>query len=316
MKVFITRPIPDKYYYIFEKQNIHIDVYEKDEVCPRPVLLRRVKGVDGVIAQWEDYIDKEFFEAAGKQLKIVANFATGCDRIDLKEAAKRGVIITNTPTKSLHYATAEGAIGFLLSTAKRVTKLYIQTKESNIPEYSPIGEMGVSVRNKVTGIVGLGNIGSKVAEMMHDGFKNKILYFGRTRKKQYEEKLQARKVSLERLFSDSDFVFITLPSNQDTAKLVTKKILQKMKPQSIFISISSNNIFDEESLMRLLKERRIYGVGLDIYSNRVKPIESNNLLLTSHMINMEYDTTSEMAKLCVENVARVLTGKSPISPVQ
>lgn len=175
--------------------------------------------------------------------------------------------------------------------------------------------MGLSVRNKVTGIVGLGNIGSKVAQMMHDGFKNKILYFGRTQKKQYENKLQAKRVSLERLFSDSDFVFITLPSNQDTAKLVTKKVLQKMKPQSIFISISSSNIFDEESLMRLLKERRIYGVGLDLYTNRVKPIESNNLLLTSHMINMEYDTTSEMAKLCVENVARVLTGESPISPV-
>lgn len=137
MKVIITRPIPDKYYYIFEKQNIYIDEYEKDEVCPRNNLLKRVKGADAVISQWEDYIDKEFFEAAGKQLKIVANFATGCDRIDLKEAVRRSVIITNTPTQSLHYTTAEGAVGLLLSVAKRVTKLYVQTKESNIPEVLP-----------------------------------------------------------------------------------------------------------------------------------------------------------------------------------
>ena len=91
MKVFITRPIPNKFNSKLEKANIDIDIYEKDEVCPREVLLKRISGVDAVISQWEDLINKEFFDAAGKQLKTVANFATGYGNIDLKEAKTRKI---------------------------------------------------------------------------------------------------------------------------------------------------------------------------------------------------------------------------------
>ncbi|MBI3379621.1 hypothetical protein HY029_02580 [Candidatus Gottesmanbacteria bacterium] len=316
MKIFITRPIPDKYFNLFKKHNFKVDIYEKDEVCPRNILLNRIKGVNAVISQWEDVIDKEFFVAAGKNLKVVANFATGYDYIDLKEAKNRNVVITNTPTPLLYFAAAESALGLLLTIAKRVTKLYVQNRSGNIPEYSPIGEMGLSLRNKVTGIVGMGHIGSKIAEMMFGGFNNRILYFNRTRKKDYEIKLNAKLVSLKKLFSQADFVFITLPKNLGTTNLVNKLVLEKVKSTSILISTSAKEIIDEKTLAKLLKEHRIFGAGLDIYSKELKLLPSDNLILTSHTVVTELDTTLEMTRLCVENVRNVLNGKKPITPVK
>src|SRR5205085_2626491 len=108
------------------------------------------------------------------------NFATGYSQIDLAAAKKHNVVITNTPTESLFASTAEAAIALLLSVARRTTKLYGQLVAGKLADYSPIGDMGVAVRGKTTGIIGFGNIGQKVAATMHKGFDNSILYFNRS----------------------------------------------------------------------------------------------------------------------------------------
>ncbi len=316
MKVFITRPIPDKYNHLFVENNIEVDIYEKDEVCPREILLKRIPGADAVLTQWEDHVDKEFFDAAGEQLKIVAIFATGFDRADVVEAEKREIIITHTPTDELHWASAEAAVAILLSIAKRITKLYSLNLVNKLPEYSPLGEMGVAVRNRTTGIVGLGNIGGKVARIMRRGFNNKILYFGRSKKEELEKEINAEKVSLDELFSNSDFIFLTIPQTPETEKLITKEKIQLMKPRSILVSIVPPDLFDEEALVEAIENNKIYGAGLDVYTNTVKPASSHNLLLTSHMANMEEDVTLAMAKLCIVNIVAVLTGKAPLTPVK
>ncbi len=315
MKVFITRPIPDTYNHLFTENNIEVDIYEKDEVCPREILLQRVKGVDAILAQWEDVVDKELFDVAGDSLKVVANFATSYDQIDISEAKRRGIIVTDTPSDSLFHATAEAAIALLLSIAKRITKLYSLTSSNNLPEYSPIGQMGVSIRNKTTGIVGMGNVGKKVAAIMHNGFTNTILYTSRSQKENEEQTLEAKKVELEELFKQSDFIFITILRNAETEHLITKELIQEMRPSSIFVSVSPPQMIDEEAVVDAVKSGKIYGAGLDIPSSTLKSLPSHNLLLTSHMSSMEEDTTLEMARLCVENIVAVLQLKPALTPV-
>lgn len=315
MKIFITRPIPSQFNNLLTDKKFEVDVYDEDKVCPREILLKRIKDVDAVLTQWEDYVDKEFFDAAGDNLKIVANFGTGVDRIDLNEAARRNIVITDTPTDAVFSATAEGAVALLLSAAKRVTKLYAKLLKNDFPEYSPIGEMGLSLRNKTTGVVGLGNIGSKIATMMAKGFNNKILYISRTHKATLEKELSAKKVELRELFSESDFIFITIPYTPQTVKLVSSELLNSMKPTAILVSVSPAEVIDEQALLSLLTQKRIYGAALDISQNISRPLEEDNVILTSHMINMESDVTLEMTRICMQNIANVLSGEKPISPV-
>ncbi|MBI3619982.1 D-glycerate dehydrogenase [Candidatus Roizmanbacteria bacterium] len=315
MKIFITRPIPGQFNNLLTDKNYELDVYEKDEVCPREILLERIKNSDAVLTQWEDYVDKEFFDAAGDNLKIVANFGTGVDRIDLNEAARRNIVVTDTPTDSVFLATAEGAVALLASVAKRVTKLYAKLLKNDLPEYSPIGEMGLSLRNKTTGIVALGNIGSKVAAMMAKGFNNKILYISRTHKEALEKELPTKKVELTELFSQSDFIFITIPYTPQTAKIVSSELLNSMKPTAILVSVSPAEVIDEQALLSLLTQKKIYGAALDISQNISRPLETDNVILTSHMINMESDVTLEMTRICLQNIANVLSGQKPLSPV-
>lgn len=314
MKVFISRPIPKLYQTLIN--NFEVDIYEKDEVCPRSVLLERIKGVDAAIVQWEDYVDAEFFDAAGKNLKVVAYFATGTDRLDVAEANKRGIIVTNTDTQSLFAATAEAAVALLTTVARRTAKLYVQNVQGDMPEYSPIGDMGVAIRGKVTGIVGMGNIGSKVAEIMHKGFGNNIIYFNRSNNTAVEKAIKAEKVELSEIFSQADFVFLTIPQNKGTEGMITKELLTKMSSNSILVSISPAEILDNNTLVELIQRRKIYGAGLDIYPNDLKALPNHNLILTAHSANAERETTNIMTELCVSNVMNVLTGKEPITPVK
>lgn len=313
MKVFITRPIPKLYHSLEDR--FEVDVYERDEVCPRKTLLKRIVGVDAVLSQWEDQLDKEFFDAAGKNLKIVANFATGTDRIDKLEARKRNIVITNTATKSLFMATAEAVVSLLTTVARRTTKLYVQDVQGELPEYSPMGDMGIAIRDKVTGIVGMGNIGSLVAKIMNGGYSNKIVYFNRSKNTRVEHDFGAEKVSLEDLFKQSDFVFLTIPHNTETDGIVSKKLLGYLKKNSILASISPAEIMDNKALVDQIRKGNIFGAGLDIYPKYIKPLKSHNLILTAHSANAEKETTNIMVKLCVENILNVLSGKAPVTPV-
>ncbi|MBI3384653.1 D-glycerate dehydrogenase [Candidatus Gottesmanbacteria bacterium] len=315
MKVFISRPIPDTYHNLLYKPGFKVDIYEKDEICPRKELLKRVRGVDGVISQWEDFIDRGFFEAAGPQLKIVANYATGFDRVDVSEAKKRGIIITNTAFPAFHHSVAEGAIALLMAVAKRTPKLYNNIKEGKAVEFSPNRDLGIALMGKTTGVVGPGNIGGKLAKKMHDGFDNKILYFSRTHKKDLEENIDAKKVSLNKLFSNSDFIFISIPGNESTKDLISREQLSLMKKNAILVSTSAPSVLDEKALVKALKNKKIYGAALDIYSPNVKPLPDDNLILTAATGCSDMDSMQTMAKLCVQNTANVLTGKNPITPV-
>ncbi|MFT7009356.1 MAG: glyoxylate reductase [Colwellia sp.] len=318
MKLFITRIIPDADFHKLESMGIEIDIYEHDKECPREILLKRVVGVDAILSQTDDDIDEALMEAAGSKLKVVANYGVGFENIDLTAAKKRNIIISNTPVEDAFDATAEATVALLTSVAKRITYLHWYKKVNNVdPGFSFVGDMGVSLRNKTCGIIGMGNIGSRVARMMHKGFNNKILYFDVPVRTELEQELSATKLSLAEVMQKSDFICINLPLLDSTKGLINKEMIDLMPNHSTIVSIARTGIIDDAAIVERINKGELHGAGLDIYTDAVDNFnEHANIALTSHLANLEVEAFSAMASCCVANLLAVLTGKNPINEVK
>ncbi|MEI6893219.1 MAG: NAD(P)-dependent oxidoreductase [Colwellia sp.] len=317
MKLFITRVIPDADFHQLESMGIDIDIYEHDEVCPRDVLLRRVKGVDAILSQTDDDVDAELMASAGSNLKIIANYGVGFSNIDLIAAHKQQIIISNTPVEDAFDATAEATVALLTSVAKRIPYLHWYKKTHNVdPDFSFVGDMGVSLRNKTCGIIGMGNIGSRVARMMHKGFNNQILYFDEPVREALEQELSATKLSLAKVMQKSDFICICLPLLDGTKGLINKEMINLMPNHSTIVSIARTGIVDDAAIVERINKGELHGAGLDIYSDSVDNFnEGANIALTAHLANLEVEAFAAMANCCVANLVAVLSGNKAISEV-
>ena len=317
MKLFITRIIPDADFHKLKSMGIDIDIYEHDDICPREVLLNRVSGVDAILSQTDDEIDAELMAAAGDNLKIIANYGVGFSNIDLEAAKKFNIVITNTPVEDAFDATAEAIVALLTSVAKRIPYLHWFKKVKNEdPNFSFVGEMGVSLRNKTCGIIGMGNIGSRVARMMHNGFDNDILYFDVPVRSDLEKELGAIKLSLAEVMKKADFICVTLPLLETTKNLINKEMIDLMPAHSTIVSIARAGIVDDAAIVERINKGELHGAGLDIYTDAVNNFNDGaNIALTAHLANLEVEAFTAMSNCCVANLVAVLSGKEAITKV-
>ena len=175
--------------------------------------------------------------------------------------------------------------------------------------------MGVPVRQRVTGIVGAGRIGSAIARTMKLGFDNAILYYGRTRKTELENSLGAQRRDLEELLAETDFIFVAVPLSPETRYLIDERQLDHVKRGAVLVNIARAGIIDDGALTQLLKDGHIFGAGLDVYESKVLQCHHPNLVLTAHMANGEGKAMQATVELAVRNVVAVLSDETPISPV-
>lgn len=289
-------------------------MYEHDARCPREELLRRIRDADALLVQATDQIDQEVFERAPR-LKVVTCCSLGYDNIDLNVAKSHNVIICNSPSADLIATTAEAAIALLLSVAKRITRLHCCQQKNELPAYSFVEPMGVPVRGRICGIIGFGRVGSAIARIMHGGFDNSILYCSRSPKPELEQSLGAGRRTLDALLAESDFVFIALPLTNETRNLISSQNLRHLGRNAIVVNVARAGILDDQSLLRLLAENRIFGAGLDVYESIAAESEYPNLVLTAHMANGETQAIQSILDLAVSNIVNVLNDKPPISQV-
>jgi len=317
MKLFITRVIPESNFHKLEAMGVEIDIYEHDKACPRAVLLKRIVGVDAILSQTDDDIDDVVMAAAGSQLKIIANYGVGFENIDLVAAKKRNIVITNTPVADAFDATAEATVALLTSVAKRIPYLHCYRKDNKLdPSFSFVGDMGVSLRNKTCGIIGMGNIGSRVARMMHQGFNNQILYFDVPVRVELEQELGATKLSLAEVMQKSDFICINLPLLDGTKGLINKAMIDLMPHHATIVSIARAGIVDDGAIVERINQGELHGAGLDIYTDAVNNFNADaNIALTAHLANLETEALSAMASCCVANLLAVLTAKKALTEV-
>jgi len=312
-KVYVTRLLPERGLSKI-RQNSDTEVWEEYSPPPKRVILEKVKDVDGLVPLLSDPIDAEVFDAATK-LKIVAQMAVGFDNIDIKEATRRGIYVTNTP-EVLTETTADFAWALLMAVARRVVEAdkYVRAGQWKV-SWHPSMLLGRDVHGATLGIVGAGRIGAALAKRAR-GFDMKILYYDVIPRPDVEKDLGARRVDLDTLFRESDFVSVHVPLTKETYHLVDARNLSLMKETAYLVNNSRGPTVDEKALYDALKEGRIAGAGLDVFEQ--EPILTSNPLLklenvvvAPHISSASHETRSKMAEMAADNLIAFFEGKKP-----
>jgi glyoxylate reductase len=313
-KVLVTREIPDAGLRLLEG----FDVTVLSERPPgREELLEATRGAAGILPTLTEKIDAEVMDAAGENLKVVANLAVGYDNVDLEAAAERGVVVTNTP-EVLNETTADTAFMLMLAAARRLGEAERLLRSGGWDAWGPKQLTGPDVWGKTLGVVGFGRIGQALA-CRTKGFDMDLVYHDRYQNEDAERELGARYLDLEELLSTSDFVSIHTPLTPETTHLIGAEELRKMKPEAVIVNTSRGPVIDEAALADALAERRIFAAGLDVYENEPevhpKLLELENVVLAPHIGSASIETRDKMAALAAENLAAVLRGEEPKTPV-
>lgn len=315
-KVFVTRRIPEAGLKLLKaRKDLSLKIFTKDRVISRKELLAGVKGMDAVLSLLTDRIDGEVLDAAGKQLKIVSNYAVGTDNLDLPAFAKRGVKAANTPGV-LTNAVAEHAIALMISIAKRIPESDRFTRAGKYKGWGPMMFLGTELQGKTLGVVGLGRIGKGVVDRAYKGLGMKIMYYDVKRDQQFEREEQGIEfATIEKILSNADFVSIHVPLLPSTHHLIDAKSLRKMKKTAYLINTSRGPIIDEKALVAALKRKTIAGAALDVFENEpnLAPglAKLENVILTPHTASATMEARGEMARIAAQAVLDVLDGKTP-----
>jgi glyoxylate reductase len=279
----------------------------------REELLELARGVDAIVADPAVAVDEALLEAAGPQLRVVANFAVGHDNIDLDACRRRGVAVTNTPDV-LTNATAELALALALAAARCFTEAEADLRGGRWRGWDPGAYLGLELTGATFGVVGMGRIGRRYAELVV-GFAGEILYASRTPKENAERELGVRRVALEEVFRRADVVSLHLPATAETTGLVGPRELAAMKPEAILVNTSRGPLVDSRALARALRDGGIGGAGLDVYEDEpdvpTELLEAPRCVLLPHIGSATTRSRDGMARLVAENVLAVLGGEEP-----
>jgi len=313
-KVYVTRELLERGMKII-REHFDVEVWPEYGPPPKEEIIRKVRDVDALVTFLSDKIDAEVFDAAPK-LKIVAQMAVGYDNIDVAEATKRGIYVTNTPGV-LTETTADFAWALLLAVARRVVEAdkYVRTGQWKV-SWHPSMLLGRDVYGATLGIVGAGRIGRAVARRAK-GFNMKIIYYDVVPMPPEDEKeLGARLVDLDTLFREADFVSIHVPLTKETYHLVNEDKLKLMKKTAYLINNSRGPVVDEKALYKALKEGWIAGAALDVFEQEPTPMDNpllklDNVVVAPHISSASYETRSRMAEMVAENLVAFFEGRQP-----
>jgi lactate dehydrogenase-like 2-hydroxyacid dehydrogenase len=247
-------------------------------------------------------------------LKIISNFGVGYDSVDVAAAARRGVVIANTPDV-LTEEVADTALGLLLGT---VREFYLAEKWLRDGRWAREGDYRLtpaSLRDRSVGIVGLGRIGKAIARRL-EAFGVPVSYYGRNRQAGVSYRYYADLVALAR---DIDTLIVVTPGGPETQNLIDAAVLGALGPRGILINISRGSVVDEAALIAALKARTILAAGLDVFQNepQLNPafLELDNATLFPHLGSASQHTRDAMGQLVVDNLIAFVEGKPPKTPV-
>ena len=311
-KVYVTRAIPEANIAALRAE-FEVEVNPDDRALTKEELKEKIRGRDAVVSLLTDTIDGEVLDAAGPQLKIVANYAVGFNNFDLAAATQRKVILTNTPGV-LDDATATHTFTLLLATARRIAEADKYVRDGKWQGWGPLFFIGLDVDGKTLGIAGLGRIGKNVARKAR-GFDMKILYSDMQRDAAFEAETGAVFVDKATLLEESDFLTLHVPLTPQTKHYIGAAELKQMKPTAVLINAARGPVVDEKALVQALREKWIFGAGLDVFENEpaLEPglAELDNVIIVPHIASATPGTRLAMGEIAVGNVKKVLNGLPP-----
>jgi D-3-phosphoglycerate dehydrogenase len=270
-------------------------------------LIPIIENFDGMIAGLDE-INKDVISRA-KNLKIIARYGAGYDRVDIEAAKKAGIYVTNTPGAN-STSVAELTIGLAIAAARSIPAANYETKKGQWPRLK-----GITLQGKVFGLIGLGNIAKEVVLRLK-GFDCKLVTYHRHSNPEFESEHNIEYCSQDELIGKSDFVSLHVPVTPVTSRMVNKEFLNKMKKGSILINTSRGELIDEDALYESLKSGHLGAAALDAFTK--EPPDPDNPLLslpqvivTPHMGAATDMAANEMGRITMEDCIAVLKGEKP-----
>ncbi len=311
-QVFVTRKIPAAGLTLV-RGFCDAEVWPGETPPPREALLEKVKGIDGLLSLLTDRIDAKLMDAAGAQLKVIANYAVGFNNIDVDAATARGIKVGNTPGV-LTNTTADFAFTLLMSAARRVVEGMDYVRAGKWKTWGPTLLLGRDVHGATLGIVGFGRIGQGMARRAQ-GFDMRVLFHD-----PYLEddalaaRLGAERVDLDTLYARADFVSVHVPLAPATHHLIDAGALKKMKPSAVLVNTSRGPVVDPAALYAALKNGDIAYAALDV--TEPEPIDMDspllalpNCVIVPHIASASIATRSKMAEIAARNLIAGLKGE-------
>lgn len=313
-RIFVTRRLPEAAMEMLHK-NFDVQCNPHDRVLSRQELLDGVREKDGILPLLTDRIDHEVLEAAGPQLKIVANYAAGYNNIDVAACTGRKIAATNTPGV-LTDTTADLAMALLLAVARKVVPADAYARAGKYQGWAPLLFLGTDVHHKTLGIMGLGRIGLALAKRAI-GFDMDTIYHDCKRvHPELEQAVGAKFVDKATLLARSDFVSLHVPLTPETHHLISSAELVAMKPSAYLINTSRGEVVDEKALVKGLQQGQIAGAALDVFEFE-PAIEKeltvmDNVVILPHIASASVETRTKMGLVAAENLISVLiAGRKP-----
>ena len=315
MKIFVTRKIPEQGLEILRKEfEVKVNLY--DRVLAKEEIIKGLKGKDGLLCLLTDPIDADVVNSEPK-LKMISSYAVGYNNIDVKAATKRGIPVSNTPGV-LTDATSDMAWALLFSVARRIVEADKFTRAGKFKGWDPMLMHGQDVTNKTLGVVGAGRIGTAFA-LKSKGFNMNVLYVDEKKNETLEKEVNAKKVTFDELLKKSDFISLHVPLMSSTHHLIGEKELKMMKKNAVLINTSRGPVVDEQALVFALKEKQIFGAGLDVYEHEPEITEElkklDNAVLQPHSASATIESRTKMAIMAAENMVAGLKGEIPTNCV-
>jgi glyoxylate reductase len=310
--LLLTRRVPSSVIARLEAE-CEVELYTGGAAIPRGELIERLRGKQALMCLLTDRVDSELLDAAGHDLRIVANIAVGYNNIDVPACRERGIVVTNTPDV-LTNACADFTWALILGITRRLGEGERELRRGDWKGWALDHLLGMELRGKQLGIVGVGRIGRAVAEKA-PAFGMSVAYASH----RSLDVAGAVQMPLDRLLATSDVVSLHCPLTPETQHLIDRKALTKMKRTAYLINTSRGPVVDEEALAWALKERLIAGAALDVYEEEpnVQPglVELENAMLIPHLASATKEARTAMADLAASNVLAVLGGAPPVTPV-
>lgn len=316
-RVVVTGRVPDA---AIEKLRAEheVDAWTGPESISREELLRRVAGADAIVSLLTERIDAELLDAAGPQLKVVANVAVGYDNIDVPACTERSIVAANTPGV-LTDATADIAMGLILMATRRLGEGERLIRSGQAWKWGMFFLLGSSLQGKTLGVVGMGGIGQATARRAK-AFGMEIVYQSRSEiDPAIAAELGARRVDLNELLTVSDVVSLHCPYGPATHHLIGAEQLAAMKSSAYLVNTARGPIVNEAALAAALRDGVIAGAGLDVFEHepQVHPelLGLENVTLVPHLGSATVETRTAMAMLAADNALAVLSGERPPAPI-
>ena len=313
-KIIVTRNIPVEVESKL-KEYFQVSFNREDKVFSKDTLRKAMENADGIVCTVTDNITNDLLSTANKKVKIIANIGVGVDHIDLQSARENNVIITNTPDV-LTEATVDVATLLLLSVTRNAFLVEKMLRQGEWKGFSLTENLGVDVRGKILGIVGMGRIGKAFAKRAHEVFGMKILYYNRSPVKDLTFEASVR-FDLDALLEESDVISLHLSSDERNKNIISKSRMKKIKASSFLINTSRGDVIDQTALIDLLKKKKISGAGLDVFLNEPNvPLslrQLSNVTLYPHIGSATYETRTKMGMLAVENLMAFFNEKEVIN---